>query len=257
MIRAPAVAGAFYPADSYDLQSQLQTLLARADTAALPVKAMIVPHAGYIYSGAVAAKAYSILQQRNDIENVVLLGPAHYLYVNGVAVPAATHFATPLGEIPINRQAIERISDLPQVSVSDAAHAPEHSLEVQLPFLQMVLEEFQLVPVLVGDANAEEVAEVIGRLWGGEETLLLISSDLSHFHHYEEAQRIDRATGDAILGMSESLAGEQACGCRAINGLMHSVKQRDMRVEELTICNSGDTAGDKDRVVGYGAYALY
>ena len=256
MIRAPAVAGTFYPADASELQYQIQSMLALCETKTMPVKALIVPHAGYIYSGQIAAQAYQLLQHQSQFTNVVLLGPAHYVYVEGLVVPSASHFVTPLGAIPVNTKAIESILDLPQISVSDQAHAPEHSVEVQLPFLQMVLPDFSLVPVLVGNATTEQTAEVIERLWGNAKTLILISSDLSHFHHYTEAQQIDQRTNAAICQLSESLRGDQACGCRAINGLMHCAKVKRLSVKMLGLCNSGDTAGNKERVVGYGAYAL-
>lgn len=257
MIRNPAVAGMFYPADPHRLQAQIQQMLAQSDPPPIRPKALIVPHAGYIYSGQVAAQAYRLLQQYPQICRVVLLGPAHRVYVPGLAVSSATAYTTPLGTIPVAVDAVGEILGLSQVQVSDLAHAPEHSLEVQLPFLQSVLENFQLVPILVGDADAPQTAAVIEQLWGDDGTLILVSSDLSHFHPYREAQQIDRATGDAILRMSEALVGEQACGCHAINGLMHSARQHRMKITELAICNSGDTAGDKERVVGYGAYALH
>ncbi|MCF7981139.1 MAG: AmmeMemoRadiSam system protein B [Pseudomonadales bacterium] len=257
MIRAPAVAGTFYPADANVLRHQVESMLTRSGTQSIPVKALIVPHAGYIYSGQIAAKAYRLLEGNTKFKQIVLFGPAHYVYVEGLVVPSVSHFSTPLGQIPVDLKIIGGILDMPQVSVSNDAHAPEHSLEVQLPFLQMVLTDFNLIPVLVGNATTEQTAEVIERLWGDEETLLLISSDLSHFHSYAEALSIDRMTNEAICHRSENLKGEQACGCRAINGLMHCAKKRNLKVTPIGLCNSGDTAGDKKRVVGYGAYALY
>ena len=255
-IRHPAVAGTFYPADAGALQDQVQSMLARSTEQTISVKALIVPHAGYMYSGQVAAQAYRLLQDK-EFAHVVLLGPAHYVYVEGLAAPSVSHFATPLGLIPINSQAIAGILDLPQVSVSDQAHAPEHSLEVQLPFLQRVLADFTLIPLLVGKATAEQTAQVIERLWSDQDTLILVSSDLSHFHPYSEAQKIDQRTSTAICHRSETLSGEQACGCRAINGLMHCAEKRGLNVKPIALCNSGDTGGDKSRVVGYGAYVLY
>lgn len=257
MIRNAAVAGQFYPADPLELEAQVRGMLAQSFTREVSVKALIAPHAGYIYSGQVAAQAYRLLENRVDIRQVVLLGPAHYVYVEGLAISSASHFSTPLGQIPLNRERIEGVQDMPQVCVSDAAHAPEHSLEVHLPFLQLVLGEFQLVPILVGVSEPEETAEVIDRLWGGEENLIVVSSDLSHFHPYREAQQLDQRTSRAICHLSEELRGEEACGCHAINGLMNCAKRREMAVTLLNNCNSGDTAGDKNRVVGYGAYELH
>ncbi len=257
MIRPPAVAGSFYPADPGQLESFIQSAFGECAGAAFNAKALIVPHAGYIYSGEVAVQAYRLLRNHSKIDRVVLLGPAHHVYLEGLALSSATHFITPLGSVAIATELNREILSLPQVQISDAAHTPEHSLEVQLPFLQQVLGEFRLVPILVGNATAQQTAEVIDKLWGGEETLLVVSSDLSHFHTYREAQEIDRSTSEDICRMSEALAGEQACGCKAINGLMHSAKKYCLNTSELARCNSGDTAGDKGRVVGYGAYALY
>lgn len=257
MIRTAAVAGQFYPANPLELEADVRRMLAKSDHCQVPVKALIAPHAGYIYSGQVAARAYRLLENREEIRQVVLLGPAHYVYVEGLAVSSASHFSSPLGPVPLNRDCIEEIGSMPQVCVSDAAHAPEHSLEVHLPFLQLMLGEFQLVPILVGVAPAEQSAEVIDRLWGGEETLIVVSSDLSHFHPYSEAQQIDQRTSSAICHLSEQLQGEEACGCHAINGLMRCAKSRGLKASLLDICNSGDTAGDKERVVGYGAYELH
>jgi AMMECR1 domain-containing protein len=177
--------------------------------------------------------------------------------VRGLAAPTVQAFATPLGDIPLDRAAIDALADLPQVVASDAAHAQEHSLEVQLPFLQTVLGSFQLVPLAVGQTGAAEVAQVIDRLWGGPETLIVISSDLSHFHGYTEAQKIDHATADHILALEQLTSFDQACGALPINGLIAVAKKRGLRIERIAQCNSGDTAGDKARVVGYASFALY
>lgn len=257
MIRAAAVAGTFYPADTKELDTLVESFLDAGAEAAFHPKALIVPHAGYIYSGVVAASAYCLLRNQRGIKRVVLIGPAHHIYLKGLALSSATHFVTPLGSVPVAEEVNRQLLGLPRVQVSDQAHLREHSLEVQLPFLQQVLGDFTLVPILVGDASSEETAQVIDQLWGGEETLLVVSSDLSHYHSYAESQKLDQQTSEAICSRSEKLVGEQACGCRAINGLMRSAKKRYLDVVELARCNSGDTAGDKSRVVGYGAYVLF
>jgi AmmeMemoRadiSam system protein B/AmmeMemoRadiSam system protein A len=262
--RPPAVAGMFYPGDAASLQDELATCLAvppaptfDATTKGL-LKAIIAPHAGYIYSGGTAGHAYALLAPlAGRIRRVVLLGPCHRVSVRGLAAPTVKAFATPLGSIPLDRAALDALADLPQVVASDAAHAQEHSLEVQLPFLQTVLGEFELVPLAVGDASAGEVAEVLDRLWGGPETLIVISSDLSHFHSYREAQSIDNATVAHILALDQLTSFDQACGALPINGLLAVARRRGLRIERVAQCNSGDTAGDKGRVVGYASFALY
>jgi AmmeMemoRadiSam system protein B len=222
-IRPPAVAGMFYPGEPDTLRDDLATCLAvpPAPTFSGRLKAVIVPHAGYVYSGGTAGKAYALLAPlAGRIRRVVLLGPCHRVAVRGVAAPTVQAFATPLGNIPLDRAALDALADLPQVVASDAAHAQEHSLEVQLPFLQTVLGDFTLVPLAVGQTGAAEVAQVIARLWGGPETLIVISSDLSHFHGYAEAQKIDHATADHILALEQLTSFEQACGALPINGLI-------------------------------------
>jgi AmmeMemoRadiSam system protein B/AmmeMemoRadiSam system protein A len=222
------------------------------------LKALIVPHAGYIYSGGTAGRAYALLApQAGRIRRLVMFGPCHRVSVQGLAAPAVQAFATPLGNIPLDRVAIEALADLPQVVVSDAAHAQEHSLEVQLPFVQTVLGKFDLVPLVVGNASAADVGEVLERVWGGPETLIVISSDLSHFHDYREAQNIDNATVKHIMALDQLTSFDQACGALPINGLLAVARRRGLRIERVAQCNSGDTAGDKARVVGYGSFALY
>ena len=261
VIRPPAVAGSFYPGDAATLQDELLTCLAASPApsfSAGTLKALIVPHAGYIYSGGTAGQAYALLTSlAARIRRVVLLGPCHRVSVRGLAAPTVTAFATPLGSIPLDRAALDALTDLPQVIASDAAHAQEHSLEVQLPFLQTVLGSFELVPLAVGDASAVAVAEVLDRLWGGPETLIVISSDLSHFHGYREAQSIDNATVAHILALDQLTSFDQACGALPINGLLAVARHRGLRIERVAQCNSGDTAGDKGRVVGYASFALY
>ncbi|MGH8454355.1 MAG: AmmeMemoRadiSam system protein B [Nevskiales bacterium] len=257
-VRPPAVAGSFYPDDPELLRVMLQRLLRDNPCAGEKApKALIAPHAGYVYSGPVAARAYNRLVPLSErISRVVLLGPAHYHPVQGLALPTVEAFATPLGPVPLDTESMARLGDLPQVKSSDMPHAPEHSLEVQLPFLQILLRDFRLVPLVVGDAAPEAVAEVLDRLWGGDETLIVISSDLSHYHPYAEARDIDAATDRAIRELRSDLDGEQACGCHPINGLMVAACRHGLQVAPLDLRNSGDTAGDKRRVVGYGAYAL-
>jgi hypothetical protein len=261
LTRPPAVAGMFYPAAVADLRDELTTCLAVAPAPTIApglLKALIVPHAGYVYSGGTAGHAYALLAPlAGRIRRVVLLGPCHRVSVRGLAAPTARAFATPLGSIPLDRVALDALADLPQVVASDAAHAQEHSLEVQLPFLQTVLGEFELVPLAVGDATAAEVAGVLDRVWGGPETLIVISSDLSHFHNYREAQSIDQNTARHILALDQLTSFDQACGALPINGLLAVARRRGLRIERVAQCNSGDTAGDKGRVVGYASFALY
>lgn len=259
-IREPAVAGLFYPGRAQRLQQDVESLLSEAaeQPAGPSPKALIVPHAGYIYSGPVAARAYRRLTGIEDvIDRVVLLGPAHRVFLHGMAVPEAMAFATPLGEIPLDLAAIEAISDLPGVCRSDAAHAREHSLEVQLPFLQTMLADFHLVPVVVGRCEAGLVANLIDALWGGPETLVVISSDLSHFLPYPTAREVDGNTCQRILDKDGQLTGDEACGAYVINGLLRSRHCQAMKIEAVDLRNSGDTAGNRSQVVGYGAFALH
>lgn len=258
LTRSPAVAGMFYPADASTLVHDIQHYLNAADEQPIVPKAIVVPHAGYIYSGPVAASAYKLLLPlRDQINTVVLLGPSHRVAFSGLAAPESDVFNTPLGDIKINQQAIASISDLPQVLLSDRAHRDEHSLEVQLPFLQQVLDDFTLVPLVVGDAERHDVAEVINRLWGDEHTLIVISTDLSHYHEYNEARRMDRLTSDAIEHLKPDIIGyEDACGRNGLKGMMTVAEQKHMQAITLDLRNSGDTAGSKDQVVGYGAYVF-
>jgi AmmeMemoRadiSam system protein B len=261
VVRPAAVAGMFYPGTPQALASAVSVYLAEGAPepgAAVPVpKAVIVPHAGYVYSGPVAARAYRrIALGRTTVRRVVMLGPVHRVPVQGLAAPSARAFATPLGTVAVDVPAVERALELKQVRVSEAAHAQEHSLEVQLPFLQTVLDEFAVVPLAVGDASEDEVAEVIERLWGGPETLIVVSSDLSHYHPYSVAQTIDRATAAAVLALDTGLDHGQACGATPINGFALCAHRHGLKPELLDLRNSGDTAGDKSRVVGYAAFAF-
>ncbi len=264
MIRPPAVAGTFYPDDGDALHTMVRKMLddasrrKQSSSATMP-KAIIAPHAGYIYSGPIAASVYALLEPFQDtIQRVVLLGPSHRVAFRGLATTSAEGYATPLGNIKIDQAAIALLSDLPQITQLDATHADEHSLEVQLPFLQAILQPgFTLIPLVVGDANPEEVVTVLERLWGGPETLIVISSDLSHFHDYETATARDLATSRAIEAFTpQKISGEDACGSRPLNGLLTIAKQKQLKIKTLDLRNSGDTAGPCDRVVGYGAYSL-
>ena len=269
-LRPAAVAGLFYPGSAAALRKAVDACLAQARPGAIDAtpsgspnspklpKAVIVPHAGYVYSGPVAAHAYSrVAAARATVRRVVMLGPVHRVPIDGLALPAARAFATPLGTVRVDAEGSARALELPQVRLSEAAHALEHSLEVQLPFLQTVLEDFTIVPLAVGDATPEDVAEVIDRLWGGAETLVVVSSDLSHYHPYAEARTLDGATARAILALDASLDHEQACGATPINGFALCARRRGLAPEILDLRSSGDTAGDKSRVVGYASFAFF
>ena len=260
-VRRPAVAGSFYPDDPRVLASHVDRLIEDARTSipafdsaqarALP-KALIVPHAGYIYSGPVAASGYArVASARGQVTRVVLLGPAHRVWFEGIAWPDADRFETPLGSVRTPGANIEN------VSANARAHAGEHSLEVHLPFLQRVLGDVEVMPLLVGNTSPDRVASVLDALWGTADTLVVISSDLSHYHSWHEAVRIDANSGRQIEALQASLTHEQACGATPVNGLLIAAARRHMRVERLDLRNSGDTAGLRDQVVGYGAFAFY
>ena len=257
-IREPAVAGTFYPADPPTLRSMLTGYLAESEAGGPPPKAMIVPHAGYIYSGPVAASGYARLQQAADhVNRVILLGPAHRLAFKGLAVPDVDGFNTPLGDIPLDISAIRDILALPQVHIDNEAHRLEHSLEVHLPFLQVTLDQFTLVPLVVGDASPEEVSEIIGLFWDSPGTLIIISSDLSHYHDYETAVQLDKMTSDAIENLAlEKIGYDQACGRNPVNGLLLYARQHGLSAHTIDLRNSGDTAGPRNQVVGYGTYVI-
>jgi hypothetical protein len=265
MIRPPAVAGMFYPADPGELAEAVDRYLAegRETLAALPAappapKALIAPHAGYVYSGPIAGAAYALLRaQALGVERVVLLGPAHRVALSGLAASSADGFATPLGVVPVDRAPTDAALACAGVQVLDRAHATEHCLEVQLPFLQRVLDGVRIVPLLVGAASGEQVAAVIDRLWGGDETLVVVSSDLSHYHDYDTAARLDRATCAAIAALASERLGEgSACGRVPIAGLLATARHHGLHAHRLDLRNSGDTAGPRDEVVGYAAFAL-
>jgi AmmeMemoRadiSam system protein B len=258
VIREPAVAGVFYPGNAGDLRATVETLIERAGRQSGPApKALIAPHAGYVYSGAVAGSAYAtLLPYRDFYERVVLLGPCHRVACSNIATSGADIFRTPLGDVPLDKEAIAKL-DASRVRVYEAAHQFEHSLEVQLPFLQVVLGQFTLVPLVVGDATRETVTEVLETLWGGEETLIVISSDLSHYLSYDKAVARDCRTRDAIEHLDARYIGQDdACGATPVGGLLIAAKRRAMEAVTLDLRNSGDTAGSKDHVVGYGAWML-
>ena len=256
-VKPANVAGTFYPDDGETLRHEVDARLGRARTGGPAPKALIAPHAGYRYSGPVAASAYARLKPRAwEIRRIVLLGPVHYHPVRGVAVSGAEAFETPLGAVPVDAESVRRVLELPFVNRCDPAFEREHSLEVHLPFLLRILPRFTLVPLLVGDASPAEIDTMLEALWGGPETGIVVSSDLSHFLDYESARRLDAKTSEAIVG-HEDVGHEQACGCYAVNGLLHLAKRRGLEASVLDVRNSGDTAGPHDRVVGYGAYAFF
>ncbi len=259
-VRPAAVAGTFYPADPASLREAVRNYLDEAEPAGAlpPPKALIVPHAGYVYSGPVAASAYARLAPlKSRIRKVVLLGPTHRVAVKGLALPGADAFATPLGTIAIDASGVAALGGLPQVVVSPAAHALEHSLEVHLPFLQEVLDQFNLLPLAVGDVTASQVAEVLERLWGGDETLVVVSSDLSHYLPYETARREDQSTVRDMLACRADIDHMHACGATPVNGLLLVAQRKGLVPKLLDLRNSGDTAGDKSRVVGYASIAFH
>jgi AmmeMemoRadiSam system protein B len=255
-IRKPAVAGQFYSGSAGELSATVATLLKEAQDRDTPApKALIVPHAGYVYSGPVAANAYARLQPyRDQYQRVILLGPSHRTPVRGLALCSADVYRTPMGDVPLDHSAVAAL-DIPGVQVFDESHQSEHSLEVHLPFLQAVLGDFSVVPIVVGDATPELVSQVLDALWGGPETLIVVSSDLSHYLNYDEARAIDAVTCEAIEDLDAGwINHDMACGATPVSGLLIAAKRHGMKVITLDLRNSGDTAGDRDYVVGYGAW---
>jgi AmmeMemoRadiSam system protein B len=271
-VRPAAVAGLFYPDDPVALRSAVASLLAAPPRRAAgaptrrPPKAVIAPHAGYSYSGPIAASAFAALASHATgaageasaphLRRVVLLGPSHHVPLRGLGLPGAERFATPLGMVPVDLEAAATVDRLPQVAVRPDAHEAEHSLEVELPFLQVVLGPFELLPLVVGQAGAEEVAEVLELVWGGDDTVLVISSDLSHYLPAASAERVDRETAAQILALAGPLTSRQACGAVPINGLLAAARRQGLVPRQLDLRHSGDTSGDRSRVVGYGAWAF-
>jgi AmmeMemoRadiSam system protein B len=258
-IRPAAFAGRFYPSDPVELRKLITDLLAQVPPPSGPApKALIAPHAGYLYSGPIAASAYAqLLPARDQIKRIVLFGPSHYVALDGLATTSAEAFATPLGIVPVDVEAVRALRSLPQVSELDGAHAREHSLEVQLPFLQCVLGDFMLVPLAVGDATPEDISEVLDTLWDGPETRFVVSSDLSHYQDFQTARRLDRATAKAIEALKPAAIGEErACGQMPIRGLLQAARRHGLRARTVDLRSSGDTAGPRDKVVGYGAFVF-
>jgi len=258
-VRTPAIAGTFYPAGPHVLRKLVAELLAdSAQIAGSRPKALIVPHAGLPFSGPVAASAYSsVIPFAEQIDRVLMFGPAHRVAIPGIGASTAEAFATTLGQVPIDLESVEKALCLPQVHYSDSAHRFEHSLEIQLPFLQVILNQFRIVPFVVGKARPDEVAEVMELLWGGPETLVVVSSDLSHFHDHATASRTDRRTADLIeSGDTQELIVQRACGFRAIRGLLKCARNRHLSVNTLDIRDSSEAGGDTSRVVGYGAFLV-
>lgn len=261
-VRPPSAAGLYYPRDADGLRAALRTLLGRSskETPVRVPKALVVPHAGYAYSGEVAATAYHTLDSAEaaaQVRHVVLLGPSHRVPMHGMAMPSHAYFATPCGEVPINEKAREMLRRLGLAGVSDAPHAFEHSLEVQVPFLQALLPDFDLLPVAVGIAPPEQVDRALEAVWGGPETLIVVTSDLSHHHTQVEAQALDEQTSQLILARRSDISDTQACGAGALNGLMEAARHKRLEVKLLDRRTSADTAGDVSHVVGYGSFALY
>jgi AmmeMemoRadiSam system protein B len=260
IIRQAAVAGTFYPSEPVLLKNMLEHYLKlESETTQVP-HAIIAPHAGYIYSGPIAASVYKRLQSAHSrIKRILLLGPSHRVGFKGLALSHADFFTTPLGDIPVDTHAVQQLANLPGIQYLDQAHTFEHSLEVHLPFLQIVLDDFTLIPVVVGDAHPEQIMQAIELFWGDEQTLTVISSDLSHFHDYETAQKMDQQTSQWIENLEyEKLSYESACGRLPISGILALARKKQLRVTTVDLRNSGDTAGsqDKHRVVGYGAYVI-
>jgi hypothetical protein len=257
-VRPAAVAGRFYPGDPDELATFVDQVLPPTPPEAPAPKALIVPHAGYPYSGPVAAAAYARLRPlREMVHRVVLLGPAHFAPVRGLAVSGADAFATPLGTVEVDDALRRRVLALPQVEVDDAAHAREHSLEVQLPFLQRLLARFTILPLVVGHPPPAEVAEVLDLLWGGAETLVVVSSDLSHYHDHATATALDRRTAAAIVARAvDAIGDDDACGAAPVRAILAAARRHGLGVQLLDLRNSGDTVGPRDEVVGYGAFVL-
>ncbi len=258
-IRPPAVADTFYTGNGVELAAQVSDFIGVDVTSEIIPKALIVPHAGFIYSGGTAGKGYALVKKlASVVKKVVLIGPCHRVWIQGIAIPDCDYFATPLGKIEIDSDCLSQLVRFPQVIISDQAHEQEHSLEVQLPFLQSIFLQFQLIPLVVGEVTVDELAEVLEFLWGNQETLLVISSDLSHFLDYDAAVAIDAKTSNAIENFhSDLISQDMACGSAGIKALLKVAKTKNLHAKTIQQCNSGDTAGSKDRVVGYGAYAIY
>jgi len=258
MNRLPNVAGTFYPENPHQLHQMLNEYLNDAEANAKVPKVIVAPHAGYIYSGHIAATAYARLKKANDrITRVVIIGPSHRVAFSGLAVSKAQSFITPLGFVAVDQKAVATIAKLDYVNFFEEAHTYEHSIEVHLPFLQEMLDDFKIVPIVTGEATPEQVSNVIDILWGGDETLIVISSDLSHYHEYAQAKQLDKATSKLIEQLQyEKISSNAACGQVPLNGLLKVARERSLSIKTIDLRNSGDTAGAKNSVVGYGAYVI-
>lgn len=258
-IRRPAVAGLFYPADPDELRGEVRQFLNNATPGRIKApKALVAPHAGYVYSGPIAGNAYAQLSEvKENIRRVILFAPSHRMAFRGLAYSAAEYFETPLGSLEVDTESLAAIDSLPQVIKSEQPFENEHALEVHLPFLQECLGDIRIVPLLVSDATPEQVEEVLEMLWGGDETLIVISSDLSHYMDYETAQEMDSRTTRAIESLDPgALDHNGACGRTPVSGLLLAARHHHLKVTTLDLRNSGDTAGPRNQVVGYGAYAF-
>lgn len=264
VVRIPAVAGQFYPLNPRELEATVRNYVTATPysldvppRSVLP-KALIVPHAGYMYSGSVAGHVYSLLQPvRKSVHRVILVGPSHYVHFEGIGITSADAFETPLGDIPIDRETNSKLLELPFVVSQDEAHGPEHSLEVQLPFLRQCLDNFELVPLVFGRIEPAHIADALRLVWGGAETLIVISSDLSHFLDDESCRRIDTETAQIIESLdTERLTSERACGAKGIQGLMILAREKGLHIRTLELKNSSDASGDRRRVVGYGGFYI-
>jgi len=258
--RMPAVAGFFYTDNPGSLATEVDSYLSGCTQTRLErsPRALIVPHAGYLFSGAIAASAYAPLAPwRRQITRVVLLGPAHRVYIQGLALPSVSGFRTPLGEVLLDTGNMRLISEKFGIEINDQAHAAEHSLEVQLPFLQRSLDHFRLVPIVAGDCDPAEIQAIIRHYWGEADTLLIISTDLSHFLSDADAREMDQRTADAVMDLAPEKIGElQACGRIPLKALLAVAREYGAQIRQLAMGNSGDVSGDRHQVVGYGAWVV-
>jgi hypothetical protein len=257
-VRPPAVAGSFYPRAKNELRATVDALLSQPRLSARRgLLGVIAPHAGYVYSGPVAASAFAeVAAAGHGYTRVLLVGPPHYLPVSGIAASSAKAFATPLGDVPLDTDMVASLLDDRLVSIDDKAHAPEHSLEVELPFLQMMLGDFTLIPLLVGEASPQQIAVIIGTIMD-RHTLLVVSTDLSHYLDDAAAKARDAATAAAIERLDYATLGPyDACGFSALNGALCTGHASGWTIKRLDLRNSGETSGDRSRVVGYGAWAI-
>ena len=259
-IKQADVAGMFYPGEEASLRQMVDGFIQKALSFDLRPRAIIAPHAGYIYSGSIAGTAYkTIAAVRDQIENVIIMSPAHRFYLRGIALHMADAFATPLGNIPVNIGIVKKIKQFSSVQWEERSFIQEHGLETHLPFIQRAFKPgIKIVPMIVGECQESEVAEILESVWEDPRNFVIISSDLSHFHSYADAKKLDRNTVDLIQNLdSQSLDTEFACGHYPICGLLNLARNRKLKIKALDIRSSGDTAGSKESVVGYGSFAVY